>query len=107
MDYGILTIHSLFAVRIAVPGSNVQLLLRIPEVFFECYNAVVLYLHAFFLQEFLHPVHLTKMVLSGKNHFGELNRMQKLLEKEGVKVKDDCIVAFEKHFWDPEKELDI
>jgi len=46
-------------------------------------------------------------LLSGKHHFGEFSRMQKLLEKEGIKVKDDCIVAFEKHFWDPEKELKI
>ena len=46
-------------------------------------------------------------LLSGKNHFGEFSRMQKLLEKEGIKVKDDCIVDFEKLFWDPGIELEI
>jgi len=45
-------------------------------------------------------------LLSGKNHFGQ-STMEKLLKKEGVRVKDDCIVDFEKHFWDPEKELEI
>ena len=46
-------------------------------------------------------------LLSGKHHFGEFSKMQKLLEKEGIKVKDDCVVDFEKLFWDPEKELGI
>jgi methylated-DNA-protein-cysteine methyltransferase-like protein len=31
--------------------------------------------------------------------------MQKLLEADGVKVKDDCVVDFEKLFWDPMKEI--
>lgn len=39
-------------------------------------------------------------MLSGKHHFGG-NRMQQLLEKEGIKVKDDTVVDFEKKFWDP------
>lgn len=43
-------------------------------------------------------------MLSGKHHFGG-NRMQELLEKEGIKVKDDKIIDFEKKFWDPAKEL--
>lgn len=45
-------------------------------------------------------------MLSGKAHFGG-NRMQKLLEKEGIKVENDCIIDFQKHFWDPEKELTL
>jgi len=44
-------------------------------------------------------------MLSGKHHFKDENQMQKLLEKEGVKVKDDKVVDFEKKFWDPAKEL--
>jgi methylated-DNA-protein-cysteine methyltransferase-like protein len=44
-------------------------------------------------------------MLSGKHHFKDENQMQKLLEKEGVKVKDDTVVDFEKKFWDPTKEL--
>ncbi len=33
--------------------------------------------------------------------------MQQLLEKEGIKVKDDKVVAFDKLFWDPMKELEM
>jgi methylated-DNA-protein-cysteine methyltransferase-like protein len=46
-------------------------------------------------------------MLSGKAHFGEPNRMQELLEKEGVKVKDDKVVNFSKLYWDPAKELSL
>ena len=31
--------------------------------------------------------------------------MEQLLKKEGVKVKNDQVVEFKKHFWDPAKEL--
>ncbi|MDI9256446.1 MGMT family protein [Flavobacterium sedimenticola] len=41
-------------------------------------------------------------VLSGKHHFEGTNLMQQLLENEGVKVVDNQIVDFEKHFWRPE-----
>ena len=44
-------------------------------------------------------------LLSGKHHFGGTNLMQQLLEKEGVKVKENKVVNFEKYFWDPVKEL--
>jgi methylated-DNA-protein-cysteine methyltransferase-like protein len=44
-------------------------------------------------------------MLSGKHHFHPPEKMQQLLEKEGVKVKDDQVVDFEKHFWDPMTEL--
>ena len=43
--------------------------------------------------------------LTGKMHFGSPTRMQELLEKEGVKIKDDQVVDLQKHFWDPVKEL--
>jgi methylated-DNA-protein-cysteine methyltransferase related protein len=46
-------------------------------------------------------------LLTGKMHFGEPDRMQKLLEKEGVKVIDDQVQDFDKKFWDPAKELDV
>lgn len=46
-------------------------------------------------------------MLTGKAHFGTPTRMQELLEKEKVKVKDDKVVDFEKLFWDPAKELAI
>lgn len=44
-------------------------------------------------------------MLSGKAHFNPPERMQKLLEKEGIKVVDDTIVNFDKIFWDPATEL--
>lgn len=43
-------------------------------------------------------------ILSGKHHFGG-NTMEQLLKKEGVKVKNDKIVDFERLFWDPAEEL--
>ena len=43
--------------------------------------------------------------LSGKNHFPSPTRMQELLEKEKIRVINDQIIDFEKHFWDPLKEL--
>ena len=46
-------------------------------------------------------------MLSGKMHFDYPEKMQELLEKEGVKVIDDKVVDFKKRFWDPIKELGI
>ena len=43
-------------------------------------------------------------VLTGKNFFGG-NRMQELLEVEGLKIKNDQIQQFATHFWDPSVEL--
>lgn len=40
-------------------------------------------------------------MLSGKHHFEGTNLMQQLLENEGVKVVDNQIIDFEKHFWEP------
>jgi len=44
-------------------------------------------------------------MLSGKHHFDDPDQMEMLLKKEGVKVKNDTVVDFEKLFWDPLKEL--
>jgi methylated-DNA-protein-cysteine methyltransferase-like protein len=33
--------------------------------------------------------------------------MQELLEQEGVKIKNDKVVDFEKLFWDPSEELKL
>ena len=44
-------------------------------------------------------------LLTGKHHFDGTNLMQQLLESEGVKIIDNQIIDFEKHFWDPFKEL--
>ncbi len=44
-------------------------------------------------------------MLSGKHHFPGEDIMQQLLENEGIVVIDDQVQDFEKHFWDPMKEL--
>ncbi len=41
-------------------------------------------------------------LLTGKNHFANMNTMVELLENEGVLVKDNKVVNFEEHFWQPE-----
>jgi methylated-DNA-protein-cysteine methyltransferase-like protein len=48
-----------------------------------------------------HRVVNRKGLLSGKHHFEGTNLMQQLLESEGIKVKNNQIIAFENHFWDP------
>lgn len=44
-------------------------------------------------------------MLTGKHHFETPDRMEESLKKEGIKVKNDTVVDFEKLFWDPVKEL--
>ncbi len=44
-------------------------------------------------------------MLTGKHHFGSPDMMQKLLENEGIRVVNDKIIDFEKHFWNPAIEL--
>jgi len=46
-------------------------------------------------------------LLSGKHHFGTPTKMKELLEKEGIKVKNDQVKDFKTLFWDPMKELII
>ncbi len=48
-----------------------------------------------------HRVVNRKGLLSGKHHFAGTNLMQQLLENEGIKVVNNQIVNFEKHFWIP------
>ena len=43
--------------------------------------------------------------LTGKGHFETPDLMQKLLEAEGVKVKDDKVIEFDKLRWQPLIEL--
>ncbi|MQP51260.1 MULTISPECIES: MGMT family protein [unclassified Flavobacterium] len=40
-------------------------------------------------------------LLSGKHHFEGTNLMQQLLENEGIKINENQILDFEKHFWEP------
>lgn len=44
-------------------------------------------------------------MLSGRHHFKTPTYMEELLKKEGIKVKNDTIVDFEKKFWDPSEIL--
>jgi methylated-DNA-protein-cysteine methyltransferase related protein len=44
-------------------------------------------------------------LLTGRHHFETPKTMQKLLEKEGIKVKKDQVVDFGEVFWDPVVEL--
>ena len=48
-----------------------------------------------------HRVVNRKGLLTGKFHFDGTNLMQQLLESEGVKVVDNQIIDFDKHFWKP------
>ena len=43
-------------------------------------------------------------MLTGKHHFSTPEKMQELLEKEGVMVKEDQVIHFKEIFWDPSKE---
>jgi methylated-DNA-protein-cysteine methyltransferase-like protein len=49
-----------------------------------------------------HRVVNRKGLLTGKHHFDGTNLMQQLLENEGIKVVDNQIIDFEKHFWEPQ-----
>ena len=44
-------------------------------------------------------------LLTGKAFFGKKNEMADLLKQEGIEVKDDQIINFQKYFWDPSIEL--
>jgi methylated-DNA-protein-cysteine methyltransferase-like protein len=46
-------------------------------------------------------------LLTGKHHFPSPTMMQELLEKESVKIKNDKIIDFKKHYWNPMAELDL
>lgn len=44
-------------------------------------------------------------MLTGRHHFNPPERMQQLLEKEGIKVVDEKVMDFKNVFWDPAEEL--
>lgn len=43
--------------------------------------------------------------LSGRLHFPDPAYMQRMLEKEGVKVENNIVAHFKKHFWHPAENL--
>jgi methylated-DNA-protein-cysteine methyltransferase related protein len=46
-------------------------------------------------------------LLTGKNHFETPEKMQQLLEAEGVAVVNDRVVGFKNIYWDPCIELEL
>ena len=44
-------------------------------------------------------------LLTGRHHFKPPEKMQLLLEEEGIAVENNKVVDFRKLFWDPSKEL--
>lgn len=44
-------------------------------------------------------------MLTGKMHFQTPDTMQERLEAEGLVIKEDKIIDFQTHFWDPMIEL--
>lgn len=44
-------------------------------------------------------------LLTGKHFFKTPTEMERLLKKEGIKIVEDKIQNFEKHYWDPNIEL--
>lgn len=46
-------------------------------------------------------------MLTGKHHFATATMMQDLLESEGIRINNDRVVDFAKHYWDPMKELEL
>ena len=46
-------------------------------------------------------------LLTGKHHFSGPDEMEKRLKVEGIKVKNDKILNFDKHYWDPAVELKL
>lgn len=54
-----------------------------------------------------HRVVNSQGLLTGKMHFETPFAMQERLEAEGIQVKNDKVVDFKKHFWDPSIELSL
>ena len=46
-------------------------------------------------------------LLTGKMHFHPPEKMQELLEKEGIQVKKDQIQNFKSIYWDPTIEMQL
>lgn len=45
-------------------------------------------------------------LLTGRHHFSPPEKMQQLLEQEGIQVKDNQVVNFKEVFWDPFEMLE-
>jgi methylated-DNA-protein-cysteine methyltransferase-like protein len=45
--------------------------------------------------------------LSGRHHFSPPQRMQELLQSEGVQVENDCVLGFKELLWKPADALGL
>ena len=52
-----------------------------------------------------HRVVNAQGLLTGKTHFEHPNKMQELLEQEGITVKNDKVQNFQSLVWNPNNEL--
>lgn len=46
-------------------------------------------------------------LLTGKMHFSDPNEMEVRLKREGVEIKDDKVLDFNRVYWDPSIELKV
>ncbi len=54
-----------------------------------------------------HRVVNSKGLLTGKMHFSTPDRMQELLESEGIIIENDQVKDFNNLLWDPARELEL
>lgn len=54
-----------------------------------------------------HRVVNSQGLLTGKHHFADPTEMERLLKKEGAKIKGDKILNFKEIYWDPVIELTL
>lgn len=46
-------------------------------------------------------------LLTGKMHFSDPNEMEDRLKQEGVQIKDDKVLDFDRVYWDPSIEFKV
>ncbi|MBT8327762.1 MAG: MGMT family protein [Bacteroidia bacterium] len=46
-------------------------------------------------------------LLTGKVHFVKFSSMASLLESEGIRIENNCVVDLKEHFWNPNDELNL
>lgn len=46
-------------------------------------------------------------LLTGKMHFSDSNEMEDRLKQEGVQIKNDKVLDFDRVYWDPSVELKV
>ncbi len=46
-------------------------------------------------------------MLTGKHHFATPTAMEELLKKDGVAVKNNTVIDFQKRFWNPSESLSL